>query len=135
MIYQHILNITTQGKQAIDITTKINQIIAKSEAKQGLCHLFLQHTSTALMIVPNADTDVLLDIESYLEKSIPEDANYRHHNYKGDMAGHLRTLLIGMEKTIPVTANKLNLGSLQGVFVYEFSQTSKQREVIITIYK
>ncbi len=130
---QHEVEVVTQGRGAIEITQKINNIIANESGE--LCHLFVTHTSASLIITGNEDPDVLLDIEDYFQKYVKDaDVNYRHNNEGDfDMSGHIRTLLTGESKTIPVVDNQLALGKFQGLFLYEHRAGINNRKIIITL--
>lgn len=131
------LQLTTKTREPIDITNDINTLITQHKIDDGLCHLFLKHTSAGLMISASKDENVLLDIEDYLQYCVPdkkETGVYRHENYPADMAGHLRSVLLGVEKTIPIANGKLNLGRLQAVYLYEFNQHPNKREIVISLF-
>ena len=133
---QHTLTIQTNNRKAIEITSQINALLTTQTITQGLCHLFVKHTSAGLMITANEDPNILLDIENYLQNIVPDkNKQYHHNNYPMDMPGHLRSLLLGVEKTIPMTDKQLNLGKLQGIFLYEFSQSNHARTIIVTIHE
>lgn len=134
MIYQAQLDLSTDSRQAINITELVNQKIKTSTIEYGLCHLFTPHTSAGLIIAPNQDDNVLLDLEDYLQKLVPDEANYRHHHYPADMAGHIRSLILGCEKTIPIKNKRLNLGTVQSIFFYEFTLKNDKRKINLTIY-
>jgi len=118
-----------------DITQKINSAVSESDIQSGVCHVFIQHTSASLIITENADPTVREDIEYWMQKNIIDaDPNYRH-NYEGDddMSGHIRCMITDMNQTIPVTNGKLNLGTWQGLFLYEHRTGRFDRKIIITI--
>ncbi len=127
------LSINTKAKKAIEITDLINKELTALKTTSKLCHLFTKHTTVAIIIIPNHDENILLDIEDYLSKIISNDDDYRHNNYIGDMPGHIRALLLGVEKSIPINCSKLDLGRFQGVFLYEFGLKSSIRKVCMTI--
>ncbi len=135
MSHQQELVIKTQGRGATEITQLVNTIVAKSEQTHTLCHVFVTHTSASLMITGNEDPDVLLDIEDYFQAQVT-DANpaYRHNNEGDfDMSGHIRTLLTGENKTIPIQAEQLALGKFQGLFLYEHRAGENNRKLIVTL--
>ncbi|SMM98216.1 Uncharacterized protein sll1880 (YjbQ family) [uncultured Candidatus Thioglobus sp.] len=127
------LTVQTEGRGAVNITQKVNDIIEQSEAK--LCHIFVTHTSASLMLTGSEDSNLLLDIEDYFRANVADaDPNYRHNNEGDfDMSGHIRSILIGAEKTIPIIDGKLALGKFQGLFLYEHRAGSNNRKLIITL--
>ncbi|CAC9548336.1 Uncharacterized protein sll1880 (YjbQ family) [uncultured Gammaproteobacteria bacterium] len=127
------LVVKTKGRGAIEITQQVNAVLAQQDAK--LCHLFVAHTSASLMITGNEDPDLLLDMEDFLQTSVVDaNPNYRH-NGEGDfdMSGHIRSVLTGESKSIPVVANKLALGRFQGLFLYEHRAKGSNRKLIVTL--
>lgn len=135
MISQDTLNIQTQSRQTLNITTQINQLVQHSGIQIGLCHIFIHHTSASLIITENADPDVRRDLEYFMQKNvIDDDPNYYHRDEgPDDMSAHIRTVLTQTELTIPVTNSRLNLGTWQGIFCWEHRAHSHQRKLTITI--
>ncbi|MBW5291121.1 MAG: hypothetical protein Rsou_0757 [Candidatus Ruthia sp. Asou_11_S2] len=132
---QQQLFIKTHQRGAVEITQKVNDVIATQGHLVELCHVFVTHSSASLMITGSEDSDILLDIEDYLQKTV-QDANpkYRHNNEGDfDMSGHIRTILTGEAKTIPIIDNKLGLGQFQGLFLYEHRAGENTRKLIITL--
>lgn len=130
------LIIETKGRGAVEITQQINDIIAAvAERSANLCHIFVAHTSASLMITANEYPDLLLDIEDFLAKIAPDtNSDYRHNNADdSDVSGHLRSILTGDGKTIPIKNQQLALGNFQGVFLYEHRGGGHQRKIIITL--
>ncbi len=128
------LEIKTQGRGALEITQQVNAIIAKKSDAQ-LCHVFVTHTSASLMITGNEDANLLLDIEDYFRANVTDaNPNYRHNNEGDfDMSGHIRSVLTGESKTIPIIDGKLALGKYQGLFLYEHRAGDNNRKLIITL--
>lgn len=134
-IYQTTLTFHTSNRGTFNITDDIDEVIAESEISVGLCHVFCQHTSASLIITENADPTVRQDIEYWMQKHIIDgDRNYRH-NYEGDddMSGHIRTLLTETSHTLPISNGELNMGTWQGLFLYEHRTGRFNRQVIVTI--
>ncbi|VVM26242.1 hypothetical protein BSPWISOXPB_1609, partial [uncultured Gammaproteobacteria bacterium] len=97
---------------------------------------YICHThSASLIITGNEDANLLLDVEDYFQISIADaNPNYRHNNEGDfDMSGHIRSILTGESKTIPVVANKLALGQYQGLFLYEHRADENNRKLLITL--
>ncbi len=132
----HILTIDTPGRDLIEITEKIRDLVRQSEVRSGLIHLFLQHTSASLLIQENADPDVRLDLLAYFEKLAPEGDGYIH-NAEGpdDMPAHIRTALTATSLSLPVIDGELALGTWQGVYVFEHRQAPHRRRIVVTIVK
>ena len=129
------LSIKTKSKYLNDITFDVNKCLEKSKIKNGLCSLFVKHTSASLLIQENADPAVLRDIESFFRRLVSEDSNLYEHNSEGpdDMPAHIRSLLTNTSLTIPITDSKLELGIWQGIYLYEHRNQSYTRKVIVNI--
>ncbi len=104
--------------------------------KQGLLHLFIQHTSAALTINENADPDVRIDFESIFNHIVPENLPFLQHTLEGpdDMPAHIKAAMMGASVTIPITNHELNLGTWQGIYLCEFRNRGGQRRLVATIY-
>ncbi|WP_322785253.1 secondary thiamine-phosphate synthase enzyme YjbQ [Thiomicrorhabdus arctica] len=118
-----------------NITDEMNKTIIESEIQSGICHVFIQHTSASLIITENADPTVRQDIENWLQRTVLDgDINYQHNDEgDDDMSGHLRCLITDTSQTIPVTNGRLNLGTWQGLFLYEHRTSRFKRKLIISI--
>jgi secondary thiamine-phosphate synthase enzyme len=101
----------------------------------GLMHVFIQHTSASLTINENADPTVRCDMERHFNVLAPEGAPYFKHTYEGldDMPAHIKSTLIGVSQTIPITHGRLNLGSWQGLYLCEHRDNASSRTIIVTI--
>jgi len=133
--HQQVLLVKTQGRGAVEITQMVNAVVAEFSKSHALCHVFVAHTSASLMITGNEDANVLLDIEDYFQAKVT-DANpaYRHNNEGDfDMSGHIRTILTGESKTIPIQAGQLAFGKFQGLFLYEHHAGDNNRKLIVTL--
>jgi len=132
-VTQHELMIATSERGAVDITTQINALI--KGVKTHLCHVFVAHTSASLMITGNEDANLLLDVEDYFKNNVQDaDPNYRHNNEGDfDMSGHIRSILTGESKSIPVVNSELALGRYQGLYLYEHRVGHNLRKLIITL--
>lgn len=104
--------------------------------KQGILHLFIQHTSAGLTINENADPSVRVDFESIFNKLVPENMPFLTHTMEGpdDMPAHIKAALVGSSVTIPITNGQLNLGTWQGIYLCEFRDRANGRKLVATIY-
>lgn len=135
MIKQYSLNLPTQGRSTVEITSEIYQLIRQSDIKTGLCHIFVQHTSASLIITENADSDVRRDLENFISTLVLDgDPDYLHDQEgPDDMAAHIRSVLTQTDITIPITAGKAALGTWQGLYLWEHRTHPHHRQLIITI--
>ena len=100
-----------------------------------MLNLFLKHTSASLTINESWDGDVKRDMEASLNRMAPDSAKYYKHTLEGpdDMSGHVKTTLVGVSHTIPITDGKLNMGTWQGVWLCEHRNSASSRKVVLTI--
>ncbi|MFZ9037549.1 MAG: secondary thiamine-phosphate synthase enzyme YjbQ [Gammaproteobacteria bacterium] len=135
MIEQQTISVQTQGRATIDITREVEQVVQEADISQGLCHVFVHHTSASLIITENADADVRRDLESYIARLVVDgDPNYRHDQEgPDDMAAHIRSVLTQSEITLPVRAGRLALGTWQGLFLWEHRYSPHRRNITVTV--
>jgi secondary thiamine-phosphate synthase enzyme len=135
MMEQQTISIQTEGRATINISGEVEQVVRASAIEQGLCHVFVHHTSASLIVTENADADVRRDLESYISRLVPDgDPAYRHDQEgPDDMAAHIRSVLTQTEITIPVRAGRLALGTWQGLFLWEHRYSAHRRNVTITL--
>jgi len=101
----------------------------------GLLHIFLKHTSAGLTINENADPTVRHDFENIMNRIVPESHQYQHDDEgDDDMPAHVKSSLIGVSLTIPITDGKLNMGIWQGVYLCEFRNRGGSRRLVITVW-
>jgi secondary thiamine-phosphate synthase enzyme len=113
------LTIKSESKtELIDITPQVEKALAASNIRDGLCVLYVPHTTAAVTINENADPTVKSDMLKVLNEIIPWDANYRHS--EGNSAAHIKSTLVGASQTIPIENGQLLLGTWQGIFFCEF---------------
>jgi secondary thiamine-phosphate synthase enzyme len=135
MVQQHSLMIQTQGRATIDITAEVDKLVSSSSIEQGLCHIFVHHTSASLIITENADSDVRRDLETTISKLVIDgDPDYLHDQEGADdMAAHIRSVLTQTEITIPVKHARLALGTWQGLFLWEHRYQAHRRNITVTL--
>ncbi len=125
------LEVVTQKRTHFeDITEAVQEIIDESGIKNGICYLYVPHTTAGIFINENADPDVKWDIEQTLERLIPWEDKYKH--IEGNAAAHIKSVLVGTNTFVPIKDGKLMLGTWQGIFFAEFDGP-RDRKVIIKI--
>ncbi len=129
MIYR--LNLKTHSKLEFqDITDRVNDAVSKSGVEEGICLVYVPHTTAGVTINEHADPDVVEDIIARLDALVPQQANYKHG--EGNSAAHIKAALIGTSSTVIVQYGELALGTWQGVFFCEFDGP-RNREVLIKV--
>lgn len=136
MIHQETIHIKTGGRGTINITSLVNSISEKAGIRNGICHLFIQHTSASLILCENADPVVRNDLDHFLEKLVPDGDPEYQHDTEGpdDMAAHIRSILTNSSLTIPVSSGRVALGIWQGIYLYEHRTSGHNRSILITVY-
>ena len=113
------IHVRTRSAQCLeDVTDEVNDAVGRSGIEDGVCHLFVPHTTAGLVINENADPDVGRDLLEKLASLVPSDASY--HHLEGNAHAHIKSSLVGQSASAPVTAGRLALGRWQGVFLAEF---------------
>ncbi|MEW5899546.1 MAG: secondary thiamine-phosphate synthase enzyme YjbQ [Bacillota bacterium] len=127
----NILDVKTSSRsQFIDITGQVRQLVADAGIREGVCYLYVPHTTAAITINENADPTVVQDILNQLEKMVPWQGDYRHT--EGNAAAHIKASLLGASQTIFISNGRLVLGTWQGIFFCEFDGP-RQRKVLVKI--
>jgi secondary thiamine-phosphate synthase enzyme len=117
VIHQASLTFRTKGRGTTDIVAEIQHAVADSGIRQGICNVFLQHTSASLILCENADPDVRRDLLFALERAVPNDG---FHHGEGNSDSHTKTSLVGPSVTVIVEDGRLQLGTWQSIFFCEF---------------
>ncbi len=132
---QHTFTInTSQRMEIIDINRKVEEIVTNSGVKEGLCSIFVQHATAAIVINENYDPNICLDINDMLAKLIPQ-GKWRHDQVDGNADSHIKAAIIGPSETIPVKNSKLQLGRWQSIMLCEFDGPRSERTITVTIIK
>jgi secondary thiamine-phosphate synthase enzyme len=132
--YQQVLRLQSRGKSLQRFTRQVQDVVRESGIRTGLCTVFLRHTSASLIIQENADPDVLLDLENYFAKLVPEGNHYIHSTEgPDDMPAHIRTALTHTSENIPVMEGRLALGTWQGIYLWEHRARGSSREVVVHV--
>jgi secondary thiamine-phosphate synthase enzyme len=127
--------ISTHGIGTYEITDRIEAIVRKSGITTGTATVFLKHTSASLVFFENADPTARADLEEFFRRLVPEDADYFSHTLEGsdDMPSHIRMVLTRTSENIPIMDGSLQLGTWQGLFVYEHRRRPTQRSIAVSV--
>lgn len=134
IIFEHFEVRTPEREILMDITNEITKIVRSSEINEGICHIFIPHTTAGITINENADPSVSKDIISYLNKLIPEGGSlgYRFRHGEGNSDAHIKSSLVGTSINILIHDKRLILGTWQGIYFAEFDG-SRRRKVYVQI--
>ncbi len=135
-VLQKDITLKRRSRGAHLITGEITDSFREmSSIKAGIANIFIKHTSASLAINENADPDVRIDLEHYLNRAVPENASDYLHTAEGadDMTSHIKSILIGSSLTIPIKNGKFALGTWQGIYLCEHRNNASARHLTITI--
>lgn len=132
---QYKLEMTTPGRGFINITDEVAHFVAQAAVTTGLCHIFLHHTSASLVICENADPLVQRDLEAFMLRLTPDGDPLFKHIDEGpdDMPSHVRTILTSSFLMLPITDQKLALGTWQSIYLWEHRLKPHHRKVTVTV--
>ena len=127
------LTVQTSGKGLTDCTAQVAAAVREARVEQGLCTVFIRHTSASLVIQENADPAVQTDLQNWLERLVPEHDALYTHTAEGpdDMPAHIKCALTQSSLSIPVMDGELALGVWQGIYVWEHRRHGGARKLVI----
>jgi secondary thiamine-phosphate synthase enzyme len=127
--------ISSSGKGTYEITDKVESLVRESRIQNGTVTIFVQHTSCSLIVMENADPSARRDLEEFFDRLVPEVTAYFEHNSEGadDMPSHIRMVLTRTSETIPIMDGRMQLGTWQGVFLFEHRRAPHKRKIALTI--
>ena len=129
---QRIRVSSSAGQQLQEITDRINAALRQANVSQGICHVYVPHTTAGIVVNENADPAVCVDMLAWLDKAVPQDDHYRHA--EGNSPAHIKATLVGQWATLPVEGGKLVLGTWQGIYLAEFDGP-RERTVIVNVVR
>lgn len=135
MIHQDSLSVATEGRGTYDLTSRVASIVRDAGIRAGLCTVFVHHTSASLIVCENADPTVRSDLEAWMERAVPDGDRIFDHTMEGpdDMPSHVRCALTQTSIGIPVTGGRLDLGTWQGLYLWEHRYRAHSRRLSVTV--
>ncbi|MDH3338494.1 MAG: secondary thiamine-phosphate synthase enzyme YjbQ [Gammaproteobacteria bacterium] len=135
MIRQTEIHVTTRGRGTYDLTAQVQSAVRASDIDIGMCNVFIRHTSASLMLCENADPAVLRDLETFMSRLAPDGDPANTHTAEGpdDMPAHIRSVLTHADLNLPVRQGRCDLGTWQGVYLWEHRQRGHERKVTVTV--
>ena len=129
------INIETNNQKLYEITNIVSRTIDKQDISEGMITLYIKHTSASLLIQENADDSVLRDLENFFDNLVPQNLDLYEHKAEGvdDMPSHIKASLTSTHLSIPIRNKKIDLGTWQGIFLFEHRIQSHTREIDIHI--
>ncbi len=135
MVHRESLTLDTRGRSTYEITGPVQEVVSRSRITSGLCNIFLKHTSASLIVCENADSTVRRDLETFAARLVPDGDPAFVHDLEGpdDMPAHIRSILTQASITLPVEHGRCELGTWQGLFLWEHRTTPHRRRLTITV--
>jgi secondary thiamine-phosphate synthase enzyme len=129
------LEVQTRGKSTYEITREVEKVVADSGIETGTATVFVRHTSCSLVIMENAAPDARRDLEKFFDHLVPENTPYFQHADEGgdDMPAHIRMVLTRTSEVVPITNARMQLGTWQGIFLFEHRRAAHTRKVVVTV--
>lgn len=129
------IDITVSGQGLHLFTEKVSSLVQSAGIEQGLCTLFVQHTSASLLIQENADPSARRDLENWLNRLVPEGDSLYTHTLEGndDMPAHIKSALTATHLSIPIDKGRLALGTWQGIYLWEHRRMRGIRRIVVHI--
>lgn len=127
--------VSTRGKGTYEITDQVARVAQNSRVSIGTASVFIQHTSASLIVFENADRSARVDLEEFFERLVPEDSDYFTHTSEGadDSTSHIRTSLTRSSEVIPIVDGRLQLGTWQGIFLFEHRRSPHRRRIFVSV--
>ena len=127
--------VKTNGKGTYEITDEIQDKIDKCGVRSGTVTVFVPHTSCSLIAMENAAPAARRDLEEFFDRLVPEDSDYFEHDDEGpdDMPAHIRMVMTHTSETVPIVDGKMQLGTWQGIFLFEHRRDPHRRKTLVTI--
>ena len=135
MVHSEQLTVPSRGRGTIEITDQVQRVVRESGVERGLCTVFVHHTSASLIICENADPSVRSDLERYFGRLVPDGDLIFRHTLEGpdDMPAHVRSILTQASLSIPVAGGRCDLGTWQGIFLWEHRTDGHRRRVTVSV--
>jgi secondary thiamine-phosphate synthase enzyme len=125
--------VRTRGQGLHEITDLVGRMVQDSDVDEGLCTVFIRHTSASLTIQENADPSAKADLEAWLNRLVPENDRLYTHTFEGpdDMPSHIKSILTNVSLSIPILDGRLTLGTWQGIYLWEHRSSAHTREIVV----
>lgn len=135
-MHRRELVVRTKGRGFMELTNDIAAVVRESGVTDGMCNVFVPHTSASLLAGENWDSSVRRDLEAFMSRLVPDGDPRYEHDAEGpdDMPAHIRTMLTQSSIVLPVGAGGLQLGRWQGIYLWEHRTSPHERRVTVTVW-
>ena len=133
--HSEFFEVATRGKGTYEITDRVAGAVANSVVSTGTATVFIQHTSASLIVFENADRSARVDLHAFFERLVPEDSEYFSHTSEGpdDSTSHIKMALTRSSEVIPIVEGRLQLGTWQGIYLFEHRRSPHRRRIVVSI--
>lgn len=127
--------VATRSRGLHEVTSQVANVLKKAGFSEGLCTVFVRHTSASLVIQENADPSAREDLERWLDRLVPDGDPFYRHDTEGpdDMPAHIKSALTQTSLSIPIVSAKLALGAWQGIYLWEHRRRGGEREIVVHV--
>lgn len=134
-LHRKVITVRAPRRGLHEITYEVDAIVRASSIDEGLCNVFVTHTSASLTINENADPTARADLEAFLDRLVPRDAPYFRHTMEGpdDMPSHIKSVLTDVTLTVPVSGGRLAMGTWQGIYLWEHRDGTPTRRIVVSV--
>ncbi|MEO8440822.1 MAG: secondary thiamine-phosphate synthase enzyme YjbQ [Spartobacteria bacterium] len=134
-VHSATFTVSTKGKGTYEITGDVARAVRSSGLRGGMVTVFVRHTSCSLVIMENADPSARRDLEKFFEQLVPENTAWFEHTAEGadDSTSHIRSVLTRSSEVIPIADGELQLGTWQGIFLFEHRRAPHRRQIAVTV--
>ena len=134
-VHQASLELRTRGRGTLELTDEVNAIVGAARIARGVATVFVHHTSASLLVCENADPSVRRDLQRWLARAVPDGDALFEHVAEGadDMPAHVRSALTATSLAVPVRDGRLDLGTWQGLYLYEHRRAGHERRISVTV--
>lgn len=131
--FKETIQVNTRGKGLYPFTGQVSRLIQNWGVNEGICFLFVQHTSASLVISESYDPTARIDLEAFMDRLVPERQNWHQHTLEGDddSPSHMRAMLTDTDLSIPIDDGVLSLGTWQGIYLFEHRARGHHRRVLL----
>ena len=135
-VVTQVLTVRAPRRGLQDITEQVARIVSQGGVASGICTLFIRHTSASLIIQENYDPSARRDLETFMDRLVPEGSPWITHTLEGedDMPSHIKSVLTQVSVSIPILDGKLALGTWQGIYLWEHRELPTPRDILISVY-
>jgi secondary thiamine-phosphate synthase enzyme len=134
-VFRETIDVVTKGRGTVDLSAEVQSLVANTDIEIGICQVFIEHTSASLILSENADPDVRHDLESFMARLVPDGDPLFRHTMEGpdDMPAHVRSVLTQSSLSLPVGRGRCELGTWQGIYLWEHRSAGHRRRVTVTV--